>query len=195
LLLGLLSLSLNLILPRSAWSAQVTLTWDAVADSSLQGYRIYYGTASRNYTAAVNVGNAVTYVLTGLADGTTYYVAVTAYGSSGESTYSNEVSYATPLSASKALSCTYALSSPGASYASSGGAGNVTVYAPAGCAWSSSSSSSWLNLSSGASGTGNGSVAYSVVRNNSTSPRTVDLTIAGQIFTVRQAGVPGLSLR
>jgi len=189
LLLALLSLSLNFILPRSVWSAQVTLTWDAVADSSLQGYKIYYGTASRNYTAAVNVGNAVTYVLTGLADGTTYYVAVTAYGSSGESTYSNEVSYATSLSASKPQSCTYALSSPGASFASTGGGGSVTVTAPAGCAWSSSTPPSWLKLTSGPSGTGNGSVIYSVAPNTTTSSRTVSLTIAGQVFTVTQAGL------
>lgn len=190
LIFALLNLSLILILPRSAWSAQVTLTWDAVADSSLQGYKIYYGIASKNYTAAVDVGNATTHALTELADGTTYYFAVTAYGSPGESAYSVELSYTTPLSASKPQSCTYALSSPGASFASSGGGGSVTVNAREGCAWSASNIPAWVNVTSGAAGTGNGTVVYVVAPNNDPNPRTVDLTIAGHVFTVTEAGLP-----
>ena len=45
----------------------------------------------------VDVGNVTTYTVTGLADGATYYFAVTAYDSVGnESGYSNEVVYTTP---------------------------------------------------------------------------------------------------
>lgn len=75
-----------------------TLSWDAPttnADGSaltdLAGYKIYYGTSSRNYTQEVVVGNTNTYTLT-LADGATYYFTVIAYDTLGnESEYSNEV--------------------------------------------------------------------------------------------------------
>lgn len=73
-----------------------TLEWDAVTDSSLSGYRIYYGTAPGTYSQpvgeGVDVGNVTSYMVTGLSSGTQYYYAVTAYDVSGrESTYSNEV--------------------------------------------------------------------------------------------------------
>ena len=72
-----------------------TLAWDAVVDPSLVGYRVYYGTAPGTYTqplgSGIIVGNVLTYTITGLTIGTRYYFAVTAYGSSNESVYSNEV--------------------------------------------------------------------------------------------------------
>jgi hypothetical protein len=66
----------------------------------LAGYKVYYGTAAGVYgtpkdvpLASVSDPTAPIYDLTGLTVGTTYYVAATAYDSSGnESTKSNEVS-------------------------------------------------------------------------------------------------------
>ncbi len=70
----------------------VTLSWDANTESDLAGYKVYYGTSSRNYTETIDVGNTTTYQITGLSEGT-YYFAVTAYDTSGnESDYSEEVS-------------------------------------------------------------------------------------------------------
>jgi hypothetical protein len=46
---------------------------------------------------------------------------------------------------------------------------------------------SFITVTSGASGTGNGTVGFSVPTNPNTAPRTGTLTIAGQIFTVTQA--------
>jgi hypothetical protein len=68
-----------------------------------------------------------------------------------------------------------------------GGAGTpVAVTAGTGCAWTSTSNATWLTITSGASGTGNGTVRFSVATNTSTG-RTGTLTIAGQTFTVNQA--------
>ncbi len=72
------------------------LAWDAVADPTLSGYRIYYGTAPGTYLQSVgqglNVGSATTFTVTGLSSGTRYYFAATAYDTlNNESTYSNEV--------------------------------------------------------------------------------------------------------
>ena len=75
----------------------VTLAWDRSPDSSVIGYRIYYGAASGNYTNSVAVGNVTTNAVQGLTSGVTYFFAVTAYDASGlESSFSNETSYTVP---------------------------------------------------------------------------------------------------
>src|SRR5439155_167087 len=65
---------------------------------------------------------------------------------------------------------------------------NVTASATT-CGWTATDSATWITITSGASGTGNGTVSYSVTANTSATPRTGTLTIAGQTFTVNQAGV------
>jgi Divergent InlB B-repeat domain/Fibronectin type III domain len=91
----------SLFLPdRNAFSAQVTLSWTAPTTNTdgtslrdLAGYKAYYGTASRTYSTATDVGKVTNCQITNLRDGQTYYFAVTAYDTSGnESAYSNEVS-------------------------------------------------------------------------------------------------------
>jgi hypothetical protein len=64
------------------------------AVGALGGYKIYYGTASQQYTTTINVSNPglTTYVIDALEIGVTYYFAVTAVSASGiESTFSPEV--------------------------------------------------------------------------------------------------------
>lgn len=75
----------------------VTLAWDRSPDSSVAGYRIYYGAASGNYTNSIVVGNVTTNAVQGLTSGVTYFFAVTAYDASGlESSFSNETSNTAP---------------------------------------------------------------------------------------------------
>src|SRR4030043_821228 len=82
----------SLFLYQSALAAQIKLAWDANTESNLAGYKVYYGTSSKSYTGSVDVGNTTAYDLTGLTEGKTYYIAVTAYNtSSTESVYSTEV--------------------------------------------------------------------------------------------------------
>jgi hypothetical protein len=72
------------------------------------------------------------------------------------------------------------------SIAGAGGAGTpIAVTAGAGCAWTSTSNAAWLTITSGAGGTGNGTVGFSVAANTLTN-RIGTLTIAGQTFTVSQ---------
>jgi len=87
------------------------------------------------------------------------------------------------------VSCTYSLSISSTSVGSSGGNGSVDVTASGGCTWSASSSASWITITSDSSGTGNGTINYSVLANTDRSSRTETMTIAGQTFTVSQAGV------
>ncbi len=75
----------------------VTLAWNPSPDFNVIGYRLYYGTASHNYTGMISVGLSATASMPNLAEGTTYFFAVTAVNSTGlESAYSNEASYAVP---------------------------------------------------------------------------------------------------
>jgi hypothetical protein len=69
----------------------VPLAWNPSPDVNVAGYKIYYGGASRTYTNSVDVGNVTSTVITGLAEGTTYFFAATTYGADGvESDFSDE---------------------------------------------------------------------------------------------------------
>lgn len=79
----------------------LTLMWNANTESDLAGYRVYCGTASGVYDVvrAIAVPQTMTpsYTVTGLAAGTTYYCAVTAYDTANnESPFSNEVTKEMP---------------------------------------------------------------------------------------------------
>jgi len=67
-----------------------SLQWDAV--SVAEGYKVYVGTASGQYSAVADAGNVTSFKVTGLQVGTLYYFAVTAYKGADESGKSNEVS-------------------------------------------------------------------------------------------------------
>ena len=87
--------------------------------------------------------------------------------------------------------CTYSISPTSASVVAGGGTGSVSVTAGVGCAWTAVSNATFITVTSGASGSGNGSVGYSVSSNTGTGSRVGTITIAGQTFTVTQAGTGG----
>jgi hypothetical protein len=85
-------------------------------------------------------------------------------------------------------SCTYSISPTRENVSNAGGAGSVTVTAPAGCGWTATSGVSWTVITGGASGNGNGTVTYSVAPySGRQGTRNGKLTIAGQTFTVKQS--------
>jgi hypothetical protein len=67
-----------------------------------------------------------------------------------------------------------------------GGTFTATVTAASGCSWTATESLSWVSITSGASGTGNGTVTYSVTANTGTTSRNGNLTIAGRTLAVTQ---------
>jgi len=84
--------------PALSNAAQVTLSWDPIAEPDLAGYKLHYGISSRSYEFSVDVGNATSYTLSGLLEGQIYYFAVTAYDrSQHDSVFSNEVMSTAPL--------------------------------------------------------------------------------------------------
>lgn len=85
--------------------------------------------------------------------------------------------------------CAFQLRSPVGSVPASGGSGSVGVLAPGTCPWTSTSNAAWLTITASGS-SGNGDVQFTATANTSAAPRTGTLTIAGQTYTVTQAGVP-----
>ena len=75
----------------------MSLQWNPNTDSSVAGYNLYYGGASRSYTNSLSVGNTTNAMVSGLVEGKTYFFAVTAYDTQGyESDYSDETVYLVP---------------------------------------------------------------------------------------------------
>ena len=83
------------------------------------------------------------------------------------------------------VTCTYTLNRTSAAVSFVGGSVTVGVSAPGSCAWTAVSNDSWITVSSGASGTGDGVVSVSV-SSNSGGARTGTVTIGGQTLTVTQ---------
>ncbi len=88
-------------------------------------------------------------------------------------------------------SCSYTIAPTFQNFNSAGGAGTTNVLTSVGCSWTATSNDpSWITVTSGDSGSGNGTVGFSVVA-NSGSARTGALAIAGQSFTVTQDAAGG----
>ena len=157
----------------SAGSGSVGLTasngcpWTAVSSTNwLHTSSSGTGNGTVSYTVDANTGNCIARSGTITVGGQTFTV--------------NQA----------AGSGTYALSAASTNVAASAGSGSVGLTAGDGCSWTAVSSNSWLHTTS--SGTGNGTVSYTFDANTGTnsSPRTGTMTIAGQTFTVTQAGNP-----
>jgi Bacterial Ig domain/Fibronectin type III domain len=83
----------------SAHAAQVSLLWDS-SDSSVAGYKLYYGTQTGNYTDSVSITTGTATTVQGLSKGVTYYFVVKAFNQAGvESLPSNEAVFQVPANA------------------------------------------------------------------------------------------------
>lgn len=71
----------------------------------------------------------------------------------------------------------------------------VSVTAGPTCTWSATSQVSWIVVVDGESGTGNGTVRLRIVPYAGLSPRTGEVTIAGQIVSVQQEGLLGQTVQ
>jgi hypothetical protein len=162
-------------------STQISLSWNdnsAIED----GFKIERWNGS-SYSQIATVGADVrTYVDSGLPGSTTFSYQVRAYNSAGDSGYSN-------VSSATTAPCSYALSPAAGGFGPNGGTGSITVLAAAGCPWSVGINSGWVQITSGGSGNGNGTVTYSVnpwfIKNGA---RSTTLTIGDRTFRISQDG-------
>ena len=87
--------------------------------------------------------------------------------------------------------CGLALAPTSQSFGAAGGTGTITVTTL--CDWLASSNfPSWITVTSGSSGAGNGTIAYSVAANSTSAQRTGTITVVGAgsslSFTINQSG-------
>jgi glucose/arabinose dehydrogenase len=73
-------------------------------------------------------------------------------------------------------------------YTADGGAGSLTVFTGDGCAWSASTPSAWITITSATAGTGAGSVEFEVTQQTAPTGRRGPIVVAGRRTTVVQAG-------
>jgi len=84
------------------------------------------------------------------------------------------------------ISCTYTVSPTSMVSPAAGTTGSSTVTAPAGCTWTAVSNDAWITITSGSSGTGNGTVNFQVAANLEPTQRIGSATVAGQTVTFSQ---------
>ena len=92
-----------LIFTGAANAANLTLAWDANSEPDLTGYRVFCGESSGNYTMHQDITSSdpagpppTTCEFTGLEEGKRYYFAAMALSDTGQSDYSQEISYTIP---------------------------------------------------------------------------------------------------
>ncbi len=81
--------------------------------------------------------------------------------------------------------CAFTISPTSRVVGASATTGSVTVTAGTSCSWAAASHAGWLSITSGTSGTGNGTVGY-LATPSAGSVRSGTLTIAGATFTLNQ---------
>ncbi len=89
--------------------------------------------------------------------------------------------------------CTFSLSPKSANYSFIGiVAGHSTIKVKAklsDCAWTAASNDSFITITGGASGVGNGTVSYTVAPNTNNATLTGTIIIGGEPFTITEASV------
>jgi len=86
-----------------------------------------------------------------------------------------------------------ALAAQAASLAGAASTGSVQISAPDDTSWTAISLADWITITSGASGTGNGAVTFSVAANSGPA-RTGYIMIGGQVFAVEQESAASSAL-
>lgn len=174
--------------PQNVSSFNVTITGTQVAGSGFfdpgNGFGCHIGaTVSGGVTVnSITYQNPTTVVLNISTVGTpTGTKNVTITNPDGQSITTNN------LINVGSSTCTYSINPTNQSFNGNGGTGSVAVTATDGCGWTAVSSVPWVTITSGSSGTGNGTVNYTVAQNSTGSPRSGTMTIAGQTFTVNQS--------
>jgi len=84
--------------------------------------------------------------------------------------------------------CTYWLTPTSQNVGSGAGTGSIGVSTAAGCPWIASINGSFLTATSALSGTGPGTIRYSIAANTQATSRTATITAQGQTATLNQAG-------
>lgn len=148
-----------------AWTANSNAPW-----ATIVGTAAGTGSGTLNYRVAENTSTAARAAALTVGNQTH---AITQQGRSG-------------------TACTYAIAPSSAAIDDSGGSGSFAVTAPEGCTWTARSGATWVQVTGGAEGTGNGTVSYRVMENNESASRSTTIAVADQTFRITQSREPAV---
>ncbi|HEY0549960.1 MAG TPA: BACON domain-containing carbohydrate-binding protein, partial [Verrucomicrobiae bacterium] len=88
--------------------------------------------------------------------------------------------------------CTYSISPSGRTVDYPGASGTISVTAPGGCPWSVMITNDWVTITGTSGASGSGGVYYSVAPNNTLFPRSGNIRVGDQLYSITQAaaGIP-----
>ncbi len=138
-----------------AWTAVSNASWIAVTSATSGS-----GTATVSYSVSANAGSARTGTIT--IGGLTYTV--------------NQ--------ASAIVECSLSVSPTTVNAAASASSGSLAVTSGGGCSWASTTADSWISITSGATGSGSGTVAYTLQANTSSVSRSGLIVVTGSGATI-----------
>lgn len=93
----------------------------------------------------------------------------------------------TTVTVQQASGCTHVLDPPNASFPAAGGSGSINLTSSAGaCGWTATSADAWITVTGGASGTGAGTITYTVAANQGSS-RDGEILINGIAYNIHQS--------
>lgn len=159
----------------TAGNTQITLGW--TADTGATSYNIYYRTSAGVTTAnGTKVANATAGTpITGLVNGTTYYLAATALNTIGESALSAEVSAVPALAAPTGVSAAAGNNQITVSWTAAAGAASYNIYYGTVAGVTTANQTKVIGATSGTAITGlvNGTKYYVVVTSVNASGESV----------------------
>ncbi len=138
-----------------SWTATSNAAWITITSGSSGT-----GNGTVNYSVSANSGSSRSGTMT--IAGQTFTVTQDAGGGGG--------------------SCTTLTTSPSSRTVTAPAQSGLTFTVgvlPSGCSWTAASNASWLTITGGSSGSGGGTVTYSVTQNTSGSQRTGVITVTG----------------
>ncbi|MGK7345229.1 MAG: hypothetical protein ACNS63_05420 [Candidatus Nitrospinota bacterium M3_3B_026] len=157
----------------------VLVSWAGCADSfdiyrstSADGEKIFLASTADNFIEDFNA-----------EPGVQYFYWINAINDYGESGYSVATAGYVNADCAESVSPEKSVHGPGSS-----DTGRIIVKAPAECQWTAISSVDWITITSGADGSGDGAVSYSVDVNLEGQARIGAISVSGQAFTLRQNG-------
>jgi|GEM_PF-1297353 len=150
-------------------------------DSTIKLWNVATGGLLRTLTGHISIVNSVAFSPDG---------ATLASGSSDNTIKLWDVRAFSASTFTPPCPGTYSISPMSASVSHTGHSGTIRVTAQSGCSWSALSQSTWIDITSGPGGSGNGTVSYTVDANSATKLRIGIMTIAGTTFTVIQDAPP-----
>ena len=178
--------TINQPAPAAACAPSINPASITVGDEDIAGLTVAVTAAGGCAWTATSNANwlQITNGSSGNGNGTVTYSVSKGSSRSGTMTVAGQTFTVTQVKCSAALNPTTQ------DVPAAGGSFSVSVTTQVGCGWQAIESLNWVSVTSGNSGSGNGTVTYAVSANTGHGDRKGNIAIAGRNLSVEQAGAP-----